>query len=131
MFKVFLISLILYIIFDLLWFTISLPIIYLPKFTEIQGQKPIFFNKIHGGFFAWFLLALGLSIFVTPKANSTMTAAIYGFLYGLVVYGVYNGTNYVTLNKYDYGIAIPDLLWGSLASMAISVIVYKSQNIMK
>ena len=120
-----LIILVLYIVFDLLWFGISVPLIYLPKFTEIQGERPNFLNKMHGGLFAWFLLALGLYIFVLPKSTNLFNAAFYGFLYGLIVYGVYNGTNFVTFNKYDYKIFLPDLMWGSLVSAGIATIAYK------
>ena len=125
MFIELLIILVLYMVFDMLWFGISVPLIYLPKFTEIQGTRPDFLSKIHGGIFAWVLLALGLYIFVLPKATSSYAAAFYGLLYGFIVYGIYNGTNYVTLNKYDYKIFFPDLIWGSLASMGIALLMYK------
>lgn len=115
---------------DMLWFSVSLPFIYLPKFTEIQGETPNFLFKMHGGALAWFLLALGMYVFVMPKATSLWNAAFYGFIYGLVVYGVYNGTNYVTLNKYDYKIFFPDLLWGSFVSTMVAVLMYNVNKVM-
>jgi uncharacterized membrane protein len=120
----FILTLILFISFDLIWFSISLSNIYLPKFTEIQGSAPPFFSKISGGIFAWILLALGIITFVIPKSNTVSDAILYGLLFGLIVYGVYNGTSYVTLEKYDINIMLPDLIWGTVVSGVISGIIY-------
>ncbi|ARF09603.1 putative membrane protein [Indivirus ILV1] len=118
------ITLMLFIIFDLVWFSVSLSTIYLPKFTEIQGLTHSYFSKIAGGIFAWFLLALGINLFVLPKSNNTFEAVLNGALFGFIIYGVYNGTNYVTFQKYDMNILFPDLLWGTLVSAAVSGIIY-------
>lgn len=118
-------TLVLFILFDLVWFSVSLSTIYLPKFTEIQGSAPPFFSKIAGGLFAWILLALGINIFVLPKSNNLFEAILNGALFGFIVYGIYNGTSYVTLQKYDVNIMFPDLLWGTIVSGAISGIIYR------
>lgn len=131
MILVFILAIILYIVMDLFWFSITLAPIYLVKFTEIQKEKPEFMNKMYGGALAWGLLALGMALFVIPKSTSTISAAFYGFLYGLIVYGVYNGTNYVTFNKYDLSILIPDLVWGCVASMIVAIILYNAKILMK
>ena len=122
------IVLILYIFFDSIWFAASVPSVYIPQLTKIQGEIPNFMLKMHGGLFAWFLLALGMVVFVLPKVNSATEAAFYGFLYGLIVYGIYNGTNYVVFNKYDYKIFLPDLIWGTFASTLIASIMFKFKN---
>jgi len=124
-------TLVLFILFDSIWFSVSLSLIYLPKFTEIQGSRPEFFSKIAGGLFAWFLLALGINLFVLPKSNSTISAVINGFLFGFIVYGVYNGTSYTTLNKYDMSIFLPDIIWGTLVSGAIAGIIYNIRILKK
>ncbi|MCJ7636534.1 MAG: DUF2177 family protein [Nitrososphaeraceae archaeon] len=117
-------TLCLFVVFDLIWFSVSLPIIYAPAFTRIQGSSPPFFSKISGGIFAWVLLALGINIFVLSKSNTTFEAVINGLLFGFIVYGVYNGTNYATLEKYDMNIFFPDLIWGTLVSGAIAGIAH-------
>ncbi len=118
-------TLVLFILFDLIWFSVSLSTIYLPKFTEIQGSTPLFFSKIAGGLFAWVLLALGINIFVLPKSNNLFEAILNGALFGFIIYGVYNGTNYVTFDKYNMDIMFPDLIWGTIVSAAISGIIYR------
>jgi len=115
---------IIFIIFDALWFSVSVPTIYMPKFTEIQNEQPQMLNKMHGGIFAWLLLVIGIYHFVLPLSNNITDAIKYGALYGLVVYGVYNGTNYVTFNKYDGKIFIADLSWGIFACSLVSAIAF-------
>jgi len=124
-------TLVLFIVFDSIWFSVSVPLIYLPKFTEIQGARPEFFSKIMGGIFAWFLLALGINLFVLPKSDSTFSAIINGLLFGFIVYGVYNGTNYTTFNKYDMSIFLPDLIYGTMASGLIAGIIYNIRILKK
>lgn len=118
------ITTILFIIIDILWFSISVPLIYMPKFIEIQNEKPMMINKIHGGIFAWLLLAFGIYHFVLPISNNLYDTIKNGAIYGLIVYGVYNGTNYVTFNKYDGKIFSADLIWGIFVSTLLSVISF-------
>jgi uncharacterized membrane protein len=96
----------------------------MPKFTEIQKETPVMLDKMHGGIFAWLLLAIGIYHFVLPLSNTITEAIKYGALYGFIVYGVYNGTNYVTFNKYDSKIFIADLMWGTFVSSIVSVIAF-------
>jgi uncharacterized membrane protein len=65
---------------------------------------------ILGAIISYLLLALGLYVLVIKQNNSIL----YGCLYGLVVYGVYNYTNLSTITKYDYEVAIKDTLWGTI-----------------
>src|SRR2546422_11678728 len=43
------------------------------------------------------LLAIGVAVFIVPRATGVASAAATGALMGLVVYGVYDLTNYATL----------------------------------
>ncbi len=119
------ITLLLFIIFDLIWFSVSLTTVYQPAINSIQGSSAPFFSKMYGGLFAWFLLALGINIFVLPKSNSVFEAVINGLLFGFIVYGIFNGTNYVMFKNYDMNVFFPDLLWGTLVSGAIAGIIFK------
>jgi uncharacterized membrane protein len=49
------------------------------------------------------LLGAGIALFAIPRASSTLTAAVQGGLLGLVVYGVYDFTNYSTLRDWPFG----------------------------
>ena len=69
------------------------------------------------------LLGAGVALFVMPRAASLASAAFLGAALGLVIYGVYDLTNYSTLARWPAAVTIADILWGmaatSLASMAI------------
>lgn len=62
------------------------------------------------------LLGAGLALFAAPRASGIETAAAYGALFGLIVYGVYDFTNLATLRQYPLQLAIVDVAWGTVAS---------------
>ena len=70
-------------------------------------------------------LGLGLAVFAVPKASSVAAAAGYGALFGAVVYGVYDFTNYSTLRQYPISLALVDAAWGTVAA-AIAAVAIKS-----
>ena len=69
------------------------------------------------------LLGIGIALFVIPRAPTVPLAAAYGALFGLVVYGVYDFTNYSTLRQYPLLLAFADTAWGVAASAACAVVV--------
>jgi uncharacterized membrane protein len=72
----------------------------------------------------YLLLGAGIAIFVIPRAVSTASAALYGALFGLVVYGVYDFTNYSTLRQWPLSLTFVDLAWGATASAACAVAIW-------
>ncbi len=74
-------------------------------------------------FVVYALLGLGIALFVIPRAETVSLAAGYGALFGLVVYGVYDFTNYSTLRQWPFVLTLVDLAWGAAASAACAAIV--------
>ncbi len=68
------------------------------------------------------LLGTGIALFVIPRAPTVPLAAAHGALFGLVVYGVYDFTNYSTLRQWPLVLTFADLAWGVVASAACAVI---------
>ncbi|MGE0665727.1 MAG: DUF2177 family protein [Sphingomonadales bacterium] len=54
-------------------------------------------------------------------AQSLRTAALCGFLLGLLAYGTYDLTNLATLKGWTVTITIADMLWGAVLTMICSV----------
>ena len=85
----------------------------------------------HGGiapnwpaaFVVYLLLGTGIAVFVIPRAPTVSLAAAYGALFGLVVYGVYDFTNYSTLRQWPLVLALADVAWGAVASAACAAAV--------
>src|SRR6186997_547486 len=74
-------------------------------------------------FVVYALLGTGIALFVIPRAGTAPLAAAYGALFGLVVYGVYDFTNYSTLRQWPFVLTLADTAWGAVASAAAAVAV--------
>ena len=74
-------------------------------------------------FVVYVLLGTGIALFVIPRASTVSQAAAYGALFGLVVYGVYDFTNYSTLRQWPFVLTLADVAWGTVASSAAAAIV--------
>ena len=74
-------------------------------------------------FVVYVLLGTGIALFVIPRASTVSLAAAYGALFGLVVYGVYDFTNYSTLRQWPFVLTLADLVWGVVASAACAAVV--------
>jgi len=74
-------------------------------------------------FVVYLLLGAGITLFVIPRAPTVSLAAAYGALFGLVVYGVYDFTNYSTLRQWPFVLTLADLAWGAVASAVAAVAV--------
>ena len=69
------------------------------------------------------LLGAGIALFVIPRAATISLAAAYGAVFGLVVYGVYDFTNYSTLREWPFVLTLADTAWGALACAGAAVAV--------
>jgi uncharacterized membrane protein len=74
-------------------------------------------------FIVYVLLGAGIALFVVPRATTLASAAALGAVFGLVVYGVYDFTNYSTLRQWPFVLTLADTAWGALASAAAAVAV--------
>jgi uncharacterized membrane protein len=72
----------------------------------------------------YILLGSGIALFVIPRASTLPSAAGFGALLGLIVYGVYDFTNYSTLRQWPFVLTLADVAWGTAASAAASVAVW-------
>lgn len=71
---------------------------------------------------AWLLLSLALTI------HSPLTwkdAALFGLYIGLIIYGIYNSTNYAIMDgRWPLKIALLDTIWGMTLCTLVSVLLY-------
>ena len=61
-----------------------------------------------GAVLCYFFLIFGLNYFIISKHRSVLEA----FIFGLVIYGVYDTTNFAMFKKWDPYLAMMDTLWG-------------------
>jgi uncharacterized membrane protein len=61
----------------------------------------------------YFIIAIGILYFALPKAgNSYIMGLLGGAMLGLVVYGVYDFTNYSLIANWPLKITLIDFIWG-------------------
>lgn len=79
------------------------------------------------GIVAYVFLVLGLILFVYPKiqnSSNMMSVLVYGFLFGIIVYGVYDMTNLATLKNFGVHLAVVDMLWGGFVCALTTLFIY-------
>ncbi len=76
--------------------------------TSVQGS-PIKFNII-GAIICYIFLIGGLNYFILTPRKSWQEA----MLLGLVIYGVYETTNYAILKKWTLSAVVLDTCWGGI-----------------
>lgn len=141
-------SLKMYILILVLFLIIDLPVIlwlnkdmYSNMFNKINGNtegnatvgRPT--NKIVGGITAYLLLALAIYYFVVmPVQNETIpdyyNIMLKGCIMGLIIYGIYDGTNLATINNFGLKEAIIDMMWGTFLGGLISVLAVKISTLL-
>lgn len=73
----------------------------------------------------YILLPLGLVLFILPRLGSGPRAwsLLWGAMFGLVVYGVYDLTNLALLPQWTLKVTIIDILWGMFLYAIVSYII--------
>ncbi len=86
--------------------------------NELMDVKPVY------AIFAYALMILGLYQFVLPNIRKTSKlhdSIKYGFLFGIIVYGIYDFTCAAVFKKWDNKLAFIDMLWGGFL---FSIVAY-------
>ena len=76
----------------------------------ISIQKVAMKVRLLGAIMCYALLIFGLHYFILKPGRSVFDA----MLFGLVIYGVYEATNYATLKNWQMKFLIVDTLWGGV-----------------
>ena len=75
----------------------------------------------------YILVIMGIYIFVYPKLtkdNWFLDGLKWGFLWGIIVYGIFDFTNLSIFKNYSLDIAIMDTLWGGFLTSATVILTY-------
>ena len=88
-------------------------------FSFIQGSPAKF--KRTPAVITYIILTLGLYYFIIKDRRPVTDA----FLFGILIYGVYDFTNYATLKKWTIAFSIKDTLWGGTVFTISTFIIYK------
>ena len=122
-FVVYLISVFAFIAIDYIWLAKVSPKLYRENIGHLMAEKPNL--KAALLFYAVFLV--GLSYFVLWPAlelRSIGNIVIPAVIYGLTTYATFDLTSQAVFKKWPRKITIIDLAWGTLLTLATSVVTY-------
>jgi uncharacterized membrane protein len=83
-------------------------------------QRVVMQLKPLGAIICYALLVAGINYFIIQRNRSVLEA----FFLGVVIYGVYDSTNYATLKKWTPELAVLDTLWGGSLFALTTYITY-------
>jgi uncharacterized membrane protein len=86
----------------------------------VNIQRVVMQLKPAGAVVCYLLLVAGLNYFIIQKNRSIPEA----FFLGLVIYGVYDSTNYATIKKWSVELSIMDALWGGILFALTTKLTY-------
>jgi uncharacterized membrane protein len=116
--KVFFCTLIIMAAIDFLWLGLVATKLYSSQLGTMAFRWP-------AAAVVYILLPLGLVLFILPRLGSGPRAKsiLWGALFGLVVYGVYDLTNLSLLPQWSLKMTIIDILWGMFLYAIVSFII--------
>ena len=121
--KLFLIILVCMLVIDVIWWGFLAKNFYKEEMKNIGRFKGGNFDvKIIPTAILYILMALGLMYFVDPKSGIEISNLFRGAFLGLLMYGVYDLTNYALLRDFSLKLAAIDMLWGSFLLGIVSFI---------
>ena len=111
---------------DLIWLKGYMGNEYRKMIRKIQGSD-MQVNTVYA-IMSYALMIIGLNVFVIPninKDNLMMDSLKYGFLFGIVLYGVYDFTIGAVLKGWNFKLALIDVLWGGIVYFLASYLTFK------
>jgi uncharacterized membrane protein len=129
--KLFLSIMVTFFIIDMTWLGFIAKNIYFTAIGSLLKRSGLELTpNWFGALMVYIFLALGVLLFVLPKAQGHyVTAILSGALLGAIVYGVYDFTNYSILANWPLSITLIDLAWGTILCGAVSGIAVWIQKL--
>ena len=87
----------------------------------VKVQRVVMEFRIEGAILCYLALILGLNYFIIQPKKSVVDA----FILGLVIYAVYETTNYATLKKWSPTLVVMDTLWGGVLFALTTYLTYE------
>lgn len=114
--KLYLLLLPIFLAIDLLWLGVIMKGFYQQELGELARRaNGALAPRWGAAIVVYLLLPAGIVLFVRPHLGTSQplwAAFGWGALYGLVVYGVYDFTNWSVLEKWTARMTFADVLWG-------------------
>jgi len=87
----------------------------------VKVQRVVMEFRVEGAILCYLALILGINYFIIQPKKSVFDA----FIFGLVIYAVYETTNYATLKKWSPTLVVMDTLWGGVLFALTTYLTYE------
>jgi uncharacterized membrane protein len=127
---VFIATMIVFFVMDMIWLGFIAKNLYAEQIgTLLKRSGDELTPNWFGAMFVYIALTLGVMIFVLPKADKSLAmAAVWGVVFGLISYAIYDFTNYAVLANWPLKITLIDLMWGGFLCGVTSYIAALIQS---
>ncbi len=124
--KLYLLVLIIFLAIDLTWLGVLMAKFYKAELAPLarrsgEAMAPVWW----AAFLVYILIPLGIMLFVVPRVspeNLAASALGWGFLYGVILYGVYDLTNYSLIDRWPWRMTLVDMAWGGFICAVTSYV---------
>lgn len=123
LFKTFFTTLVIFLGIDFIWLGLIAKNFYDRQLSPFARTL-----NLPAAFLAYLLIVFGIVFFVLPKASGPSQALLWGALFGLIVYGVYDLVNLATLADWTLKMTVVDMLWGAFVCGTTSLIATRILN---
>lgn len=114
--KLYILVLVVFLAMDLTWLGLLMAKFYKAELGSLarrsgEAMAPVWW----AAFLVYVLIPLGVIVFVLPRVspdNSSAAALGWGFLFGFILYGVYDLTNYSLIDRWPWRMTLVDMAWG-------------------
>jgi uncharacterized membrane protein len=121
--KEYFVALLIFLAIDFSWVLVIAKSFYNDQLSGFVRPEVV---PIWSALLAWTLIPLGIVMFVNQVSKNKKQSIIYGALFGLILYGVYDLTNYATLANFTLKMLVVDILWGificSVSSLLLRIV---------
>lgn len=79
----------------------------------VNGQMVV---NVPAAVATWAVIVTGVQLFVLPRTSvsgSMLSLVLWGALFGLIVYAVYDLTNYAVIKNWPLTVTVVDIFWGA------------------
>ena len=119
--KLYCATLIAFLAIDMLWLGLVARTFYRKYLGFLMASSPNWSAAI----IFYLLFILGILVFVVVpglKDNSLTTTVLRAALFGLITYATYDLTNLATVKDWPVIVTIVDMIWGTVLSVAVSLV---------
>ncbi len=127
--KLYVLTTVIFLVLDLTYLGLLMPNFYKAQLGNLARRSgdalaPLWWAAL----IVYLLIPLGIILFALPRVNphgGLLSALLWGFLYGVTLYGVYDFTNLSTLARWPVPLSFADTAWGGFLCAVVNAFAFQ------